>query len=266
MTSSALPRSTACGGPLSRRGFMQIGLTGFVNLSWPGLLRLRAETAAAAGSRKDGRDHGLVAGGMFASRHLRSETGHRQRISRSVRHDLDQRARNASHGAAAVAGQNRRQVHHPAFHDPQAGGHPAGSMQMLSGDTDVADKPQSAAARLDVGGRLSASQGTSPRQSAAELRRRQSGHRIQRTGLRGSRLFALCDHGRSEPARFRGAQRRLGRSCRGSAVERPRRAAAESRQLGTQIRPRRRAGGLGSVRNAGDDLADQSRRHAMPSI
>ena len=34
-----------CRGPLGRRGFMQVGLTGFASLSWPGLLRLRAENA-----------------------------------------------------------------------------------------------------------------------------------------------------------------------------------------------------------------------------
>ena len=35
-----------CSGPLDRRGFMSLGLTGFASLSWPGLLKLRAEIAA----------------------------------------------------------------------------------------------------------------------------------------------------------------------------------------------------------------------------
>ena len=44
---------TRCAGPLSRRGFMQVGLTGFAALSWPGLLRLRAENSMKpAGDRK----------------------------------------------------------------------------------------------------------------------------------------------------------------------------------------------------------------------
>src|SRR4051812_27105242 len=42
-TSSNFP----CRGPvpMSRRGFMQTGLTAFATLTWPGLLRLRAENA-----------------------------------------------------------------------------------------------------------------------------------------------------------------------------------------------------------------------------
>ena len=42
-----------CAGPMSRRGFMQFGLTGMAALSWPGLLKLRAENAAKPkGERK----------------------------------------------------------------------------------------------------------------------------------------------------------------------------------------------------------------------
>ena len=52
MSSSALPGSSRCGGPFSRRGFMQIGLAGFGSLSWPGLLRLRAETGTKPTRKK----------------------------------------------------------------------------------------------------------------------------------------------------------------------------------------------------------------------
>src|SRR3954464_12374078 len=41
-----------CAGQLSRRGFMRIGLTGFAALSWPGLLRLRAENALKPSNEK----------------------------------------------------------------------------------------------------------------------------------------------------------------------------------------------------------------------
>ena len=39
------PSIVRCAGPLSRRGFMQVGLSGLATLSWPGLLKLRAENA-----------------------------------------------------------------------------------------------------------------------------------------------------------------------------------------------------------------------------
>ena len=46
MPSSTEPSSILrCRGPMSRRRFMQIGLSGFATLSWPGLLRLRAVNA-----------------------------------------------------------------------------------------------------------------------------------------------------------------------------------------------------------------------------
>ena len=42
------PSLVRCPGPMpvSRRSFMQIGLTGMASLSWPGLLKLRAANAA----------------------------------------------------------------------------------------------------------------------------------------------------------------------------------------------------------------------------
>src|SRR5687768_7937981 len=46
------PSIIPCGGPLSRRGFMRIGLTGFATLGLPGLLRLRAENALKPASQR----------------------------------------------------------------------------------------------------------------------------------------------------------------------------------------------------------------------
>src|SRR4051812_32802356 len=43
---AATQPNSPCPGPLNRRGFMRIGLMGFAGLSWPGLLRLRAEEAS----------------------------------------------------------------------------------------------------------------------------------------------------------------------------------------------------------------------------
>ncbi|MEI6236085.1 MAG: DUF1501 domain-containing protein [Planctomycetota bacterium] len=54
MSSSPSPSHSQiqCRGPMSRRGFMQIGLTGFASLSLPGLYRLRAEEAAKPAREK----------------------------------------------------------------------------------------------------------------------------------------------------------------------------------------------------------------------
>ncbi|MCA9029110.1 MAG: DUF1501 domain-containing protein, partial [Planctomycetaceae bacterium] len=41
-----------CPGPESRRGFLRMGLAGFATLSLPGILRLRAASAAAAPRQK----------------------------------------------------------------------------------------------------------------------------------------------------------------------------------------------------------------------
>ncbi|MCA9055203.1 MAG: DUF1501 domain-containing protein, partial [Planctomycetaceae bacterium] len=44
--------SPFCSGPPSRRGFMRMGLAGFASLSLPGLLRLRAESPSAESREK----------------------------------------------------------------------------------------------------------------------------------------------------------------------------------------------------------------------
>ena len=43
--------NTPCHGPLRRREFLRLGLTGLAGLTWPGLLRLRAEAARASRGR-----------------------------------------------------------------------------------------------------------------------------------------------------------------------------------------------------------------------
>ena len=49
---STHPSPFRCSGPLDRRSFMQIGLTGMATLSWPALLKLRAENALKPNSEK----------------------------------------------------------------------------------------------------------------------------------------------------------------------------------------------------------------------
>ena len=43
-----------CRGPIRRRGFMPIGLSGFATLSEPGLMRLRAKNTTKPPQEKDG--------------------------------------------------------------------------------------------------------------------------------------------------------------------------------------------------------------------
>ena len=49
---STHPSPFRCSGPLDRRSFMHIGLTGMATLSWPALLKIRAENALKPNSEK----------------------------------------------------------------------------------------------------------------------------------------------------------------------------------------------------------------------
>jgi len=137
-SSSVLP----CSGPLTRRGFMRIGLTGFVSLSWPGLLRLRAENSAKASREKTAVILVWLRGGCS---HLdtydpKPEIGSEYRgpfkpISTKVpgmqlTELLPLQAKIADKFTLL-----RSMTH-------TGGGHPAGSLQMLSGDPDSRDKPK----------------------------------------------------------------------------------------------------------------------------
>lgn len=121
---------------------MHIGLTGFASLSWPGLLKLRAETGTAPSSQKTAVIMVWLPGGCS---HLdtydpKPEIGSEYRgpfktIPTNVpgmflTELLPLQARIADK-FTLLRSMNQR-----------AGGHPAGSMQMLSGDSDVRDKPK----------------------------------------------------------------------------------------------------------------------------
>ena len=133
---------TRCAGPLSRRSFMQIGLTGMAALSWPGLLRLRAENALKPiGGRKsiimvwlpggqshiDTYDPKPDAGSEYS--------GPFKTIATKV---PGTRFTELLPMNAAIADKFTvlRSMHQTA------GGHPAGTMQMFSGDSDTRDKPK----------------------------------------------------------------------------------------------------------------------------
>lgn len=125
---------------MNRRGFMQIGLTGFASLGWPSLMRLRAEAAAANPNQRTAVILVWLRGGCS---HLdtydpKPESGSEYRspfktISTKVPGTqltelLPLQARIADKFTLL-----RSMAH-------TGGGHPAGSLQMLSGDPDSADK------------------------------------------------------------------------------------------------------------------------------
>lgn len=131
-----------CSGPLDRRSFMQIGLTGMATLSWPALLKLRAENALKPNSEKKAIIMVWLPGGQshVDTYDPKPEIGSEYRgpfktISTNVpgmqlTELLPMNAKIADK-FTILRSMNQK-----------AGGHPAGSMQMLSGDSDERDKPK----------------------------------------------------------------------------------------------------------------------------
>ena len=136
----------ACRGPVrfsaaGRRAFLQTGLAGFASLSLPGILKLRAQTAAPPAERKavimvwqpGGLSH-------LDSYDPKPDSGSEYRgpfdlIPTKVPglRFTDLMPRQAAIADKLVVLRSMRQT---------AGGHPAGSMQLLSGDPDTRDKPK----------------------------------------------------------------------------------------------------------------------------
>lgn len=137
-SSSIIP----CTGPLSRRGFMRIGLTSFASLSWPGLLRLRAENALKSPQEKTAIIMVWLPGGLshVDSYDPKPDIGSEYRgpfkpISTKVP-GMQITELMPLHAKIADKFTILRSM------NQKAGGHPAGSMQMLSGDSDERDKPK----------------------------------------------------------------------------------------------------------------------------
>ena len=131
-----------CAGPMSRRSFMQIGLTGMAALSWPGLLRLRAENALKPSSERKSIIMVWLPGGMshVDTYDPKPDSGSEYRgpfktISTKI---PGTRFTELLPMNAAIADKFTvlRSMHQTA------GGHPAGTMQMFSGDPDTRDKPK----------------------------------------------------------------------------------------------------------------------------
>ncbi len=142
-----------CPGPApiasgDRRTFLQTGLAGFATLSLPGILRLRSERPlSAAEPSRAGREKTAVImvwqpGGLshLDSYDPKPDAGSEYRGPFSViptkvpgLHFTELLPRQASIADKFVVLRSMRQ---------SAAGHPAGSMQLLSGDPDTRDKPK----------------------------------------------------------------------------------------------------------------------------
>ncbi|CAN5898066.1 DUF1501 domain-containing protein [soil metagenome] len=136
------PSIVRCEGPLSRRGFMQFGLTTFATLSWPALLRLRAENALKPNHEKTAIIMVWLPGGQshLDSYDPKPEIGSEYRgpfktIGTKVK---GMRITELMPMQAKIA--DKFTILRSMYQ--KAGGHPAGSMQMLSGDSDERDKPK----------------------------------------------------------------------------------------------------------------------------
>lgn len=134
--------SALCSGPQDRRGFMRMGLAGFASLSLPGLMKLRAETPQAAGGKRKSVILVWQPGGCS---HIdtydpkpNAPSEYRGPFSTidtavpglSITELLPMQAAIADKFTVLRSMKNG------------AAGHPAGSMQMFSGDTDTRDKPK----------------------------------------------------------------------------------------------------------------------------
>lgn len=138
-----------CRGPKTasyagRRAFLRAGLAGFATVSLPGILRLRAESVANSGTDRDNNAVIMVwqPGGLshLDSLDPKPDSGSEYRgpfktIQTKVP-GLSFTELLPRHAAIA----NRFTVLRSMVQS--AGGHPAGSMQLLSGDTDTRDKPK----------------------------------------------------------------------------------------------------------------------------
>ena len=127
---------------MDRRGFMRIGLTGFASLGWPGLLKLRAENAAKPARERTAVILVWLRGGCS---HLdtydpKPDIGSEYRGPfKTIKSKVPGMTLTELIPLQAKIADKftllRSMTH-------TGGGHPAGSLQMLSGDTDPIDKPK----------------------------------------------------------------------------------------------------------------------------
>ncbi|RLS32610.1 MAG: DUF1501 domain-containing protein [Planctomycetota bacterium] len=137
--------SATCTGPTPRRDFLRFGLAGFTSLSLPGMLRLRAESPLATSEQRTEKTAVIMVWLPGGCSHLdtydpKPDIGSEYRgpfasISTNVPgvHVTELLPRQAAIADKFTILRSMQQG---------AGGHPAGSMQMLSGDSDSRDKPK----------------------------------------------------------------------------------------------------------------------------
>lgn len=135
------PSPVRCAGPMQRRAFMQFGLAGMATLSWPSLLKLRAANAALPKSERKSIIMVWLPGGQShidtydpkpdSSSEYR---GPFKTISTKIpgTHFTELMPLQAKIADKFTVLRSMNQT---------AGGHPAGTLQMLSGDPDTRDKP-----------------------------------------------------------------------------------------------------------------------------
>lgn len=132
-----------CPGPMlhDRRSFLRVGLTGFTSLSLPGMLKLRAESPDASSRQPTAVIMVWKPGGCS---HIdtydpkpNAEAEYRGPFRTMATKVPGMQFTELLPRQAAIADKFTvlRSMHQTA------GGHPAGSMQMLSGDPDTRDKP-----------------------------------------------------------------------------------------------------------------------------
>lgn len=135
------PSSVRCAGPMQRRAFMQFGLTGMATLSWPSLLKLRAANAALPKSERQSIIMVWLPGGQshIDTYDPKPESSSEYRgpfktIATKIpgTHFTELMPLQAKIANKFTVLRSMNQT---------AGGHPAGTLQMLSGDPDTRDKP-----------------------------------------------------------------------------------------------------------------------------
>ncbi|UUO08857.1 DUF1501 domain-containing protein [Blastopirellula sp. J2-11] len=134
--------SAYCPGPVSRRGFMRMGLAGFASLSLPGVMRLRAESPTTESPKQ--KTAVIMVWQPGGCSHIDTYDpkpnapleyrGPFSAIPTKVpgMHFTELLPKQAAIADKFTVLRSMRQ---------NAGGHPAGSMQLLSGDSDTRDKP-----------------------------------------------------------------------------------------------------------------------------
>lgn len=132
-------------GSSSRRGFIRMGLGGFAGLSLPGILRLQAQSPTPEGERKSEKTAVIMVWKPGGCSHIdtydpkpNAESEYRGPFGTIPTKVAGMHFTELLPMQAAIADKftvlrSMRQT---------AGGHPAGSMQMLSGDPDTRDKPK----------------------------------------------------------------------------------------------------------------------------